>query len=60
MEVDKTQFDNLLGKLLEAKPLPKSAIPKKALRKKNRQEEPRSRSVRTSKLLVVGIHDGSI
>jgi hypothetical protein len=33
MEVDKTQFDELLGKLLKAKPLPKAAIPKKARRK---------------------------
>lgn len=34
MEVDKTQFDELLGKLIKAKPLPKDAIPKKARRKR--------------------------
>jgi hypothetical protein len=33
MKVDKTQFDELLGRLLKAKPLPKSAIPKKVRRK---------------------------
>ena len=36
MEVDKTQFDELLGKLLKAKPLPKAAIPKKVRRKADR------------------------
>jgi len=35
MEVDKTQFDALLGKLIKAKPLPKAAIPKRVQRKAN-------------------------
>jgi hypothetical protein len=35
MKVNKTQFDELLGKLLKAKPLPKSAIPRKFRRKAN-------------------------
>jgi hypothetical protein len=35
MEVDKTQFDEVLGKLLKAPPLPKSAIPTKRDRPKS-------------------------
>jgi hypothetical protein len=33
MEVQKTQFDAVLRKLIKAPPLPKSAIPRKARRK---------------------------
>jgi hypothetical protein len=32
MQVDKQKFDALLGKLLEAKPLPKAAIERKRFR----------------------------
>ena len=39
MKVDKTQFDELLGKLIKAKPLPKAEIPKKARRKRAAQSE---------------------
>jgi hypothetical protein len=44
MEVDKTQFDAVLGKLLKAPPLPKSAIPKKARRKNQSQKQQTARS----------------
>lgn len=38
--VPREAFDNLLGKLLKAKPLPKSAIPpKRAHRKSDRREQ---------------------
>jgi hypothetical protein len=33
MEVDKDQFDTILGKLLKASPLPKAAIPPKRARR---------------------------
>lgn len=46
MEVQKTQFDELLGKLLKAKPLPKSAIPRKDRREADHRQEqgPKSRN----------------
>jgi hypothetical protein len=39
MEVNKTQFDELLGKLLKSKPLPKSEIPRKAHRKADQPKQ---------------------
>jgi hypothetical protein len=40
MEVNKTQFDEALSKLLKAKPLPKSAIPRKARQIEDQPKQP--------------------